>query len=270
MSDAPRPFADVSAVHATGDGAYEAEVDADWSIGTKPNGGYLLAMLGRAAVASVGHEHVVTTSAHYLHSPDPGPVQIETAVLRKGRSADHVRSTMLQDGRACVEAVSMISTLEPGTTPQWDTGVPPRPSAPRDTGIRVPGRTPTGLRVPVMDQVDLRLDPATASFTLGRPSGSGELRGWLAFLDGSGFDPLSLLYAVDSFPPATMEIEPTGWVPTLELTVYVRALPVPGPLTVLHRAHLVEADRVDETTTVWDSAGRLVAQAVQLAGIRFG
>ncbi|WP_370619041.1 thioesterase family protein [Mumia qirimensis] len=270
MSVVPRPYADVSAVHRSADGAYEAVVDADWSVGTKPNGGYLLTMLGRAAVASAGHAHVVTTSAHYLHSPDAGPVEIETAVLRKGRSADHVRATMLQDGRACVEAVFMIGTLEAGTAPRWDAGVPARPSASRADGIRVPGQSPTGLRVPVMDQVDLRLEPATASFALGRPSGSGELRGWLAFLDGADFDPLSLLYAVDAFPPATMEIKPTGWVPTLEMTVYVRALPEPGPLTILHRAQLVEADRVDETTTVWDSADRLVAQATQLAGVRLG
>ncbi|MGH1562560.1 thioesterase family protein [Mumia sp. DW29H23] len=268
MPDALRPFADVSAVRATGDGAYEAVVDPEWGVGTKPNGGYLLTMLGRAAVASVGHEHVVTTSAHYLHSPDAGPVAIETAILRKGRSADHVRATMLQDGRACVEAVFMVGTLEQATVPHWDAGAPPRPTASRDDGLRVPGTSPTGLHVPVMDQVDLRLDPATASFARGRPSGSGELRGWLAFLDGADFDPLSLLYAVDAFPPATMEIKPTGSVPTLEMTVYVRALPMPGPLTILHRAQLVEAERVDEITTVWDSADRLVAQATQLAGIR--
>ena len=82
--------------------------------------------------------------------------------------------------------------------------------------------------------------------------------------------PISLLYAVDAFPPATFEIEQTGWVPTLELSAYVRALPAPGPVQVLQRAQLIDAQRVDETCFVWDSAGRLVAQATQLAGIRLG
>jgi hypothetical protein len=59
-------------------------------------------------------------------------------------------------------------------------------------------------------------------------------------------------------------------VPTLELSVYVRALPAPGPLQVLHKAHLIEAQRVDEACWVWDSTGRLVAQSTQLAGIRLG
>lgn len=264
-----RAFSDVSAVRPSDDG-FEALVDPLWAVGDKPNGGYLLAMLARAAVASVDHEHVVTASVHYLHSPDAGPVEIETTVLRKGRSADHVRATLLQDGRLCVEATLMVGRLEEGTTPFWDGGAPARPSADREGGVRAPGITPTGMRVPIMEQVDLRLDPATLGFGAGTPSGSGELRGWLAFLDEAPFDPISLLYAVDSFPPATLEIAPTGWVPTLEMTTYVRALPVPGPLTILHRAQVVEAQRVDEATFVWDSAGRFVAQATQLAAIRLG
>ena len=36
------------------------------------------------------------------------------------------------------------------------------------------------------------------------------------------------------------------------------------------RAALVEADLFDEVCHVWDSRGRLVAQATQLAGIRVG
>jgi hypothetical protein len=59
-------------------------------------------------------------------------------------------------------------------------------------------------------------------------------------------------------------------VPTLELTVYVRALPRPGPVRVLHRAHLIEEQRVDESCYIWDREGRLVAQGRQLAGVRLG
>jgi hypothetical protein len=81
---------------------------------------------------------------------------------------------------------------------------------------------------------------------------------------------MSLLFAVDAFPPATFDIEFAGWVPTLELTVYVRALPTPGPVRVLQRAQLIEAQRVDEACFVWDQRGRLVAHGTQLAGIRLG
>ncbi len=82
------------------------------------------------------------------------------------------------------------------------------------------------------------------------------------------FDPISLLYAVDAFPPATFDIATTGWVATLELTAYVRALPAPGPLRVVSKARLVDGPWVDQACDVWDSTGRLVVQAIQLAGVR--
>jgi hypothetical protein len=81
---------------------------------------------------------------------------------------------------------------------------------------------------------------------------------------------VSLLFAVDAFPPATFDIEFSGWVPTLELTVYIRALPAPGPVRVLQRAELIDAQRVDESCYIWDRTGRLVAQGRQLAGVRLG
>jgi len=38
----------------------------------------------------------------------------------------------------------------------------------------------------------------------------------------------------------------------------------------LHRAQLIESQRVDQACFVWDATGRLVAQATQLAGIKLG
>ena len=263
-------FATVTAVVPTTPGQFDATVDPDWTIDGRPNGGYLLAILGRAATACVAQEHVIAASAHYVRAPAPGPVTIVTEVLRAGRSASQVRARMAQDGATCVEALFVVATLDPAAQPYWDAGVPDTATAPRERCVRVPGRTPTGMSAAIMDQVDLRIDPACLGFATGRPSGRGELRGWLSLPDDEAPDPVSLLYAVDAFPPATFEIEATGWVPTLELTAYVRALPAPGPVRVMHRARLVEAQRVDEACWVWDVRGRLVAQATQLAGVRLG
>ena len=60
----------------------------------------------------------------------------------------------------------------------------------------------------------------------------------------------------------------TGWVPTVELTVHVRALPAPGWLRVVQRRSVIADGWLDETCEIWDSTDRLVAQAVQLAGYR--
>jgi hypothetical protein len=263
-------FATVTAVTEESPGVFTGEISPEWTIGGKPNGGYLLAMAGRAAVAVVPHEHVLAISAHYLASPDPGPVRIETEVLRSGRSASQVRARLVQGGRACVETLVTIGSLDAETKPYWEGGVPDLEPVDRAQGIRVEGTSPTGMPLALMSQVDLRIDPSCLGFAVGEPSGRGELHGWLSLLDGVDFDPLSLVLAVDAFPPATLDIEITGWVPTLELTVYVRGLPAPGPVRVLQKAQLIAAGRVDEVCYVWDSTGRLVAHGTQLAGIRLG
>lgn len=256
------------ALAAGAPGRFSGEVDPDWTIGGKPNGGYLLAMLGRAATWQRAHDHVIAASAHYLRSPDPGPVTIDTDELRIGRSASQIRARMAQGDQPCVEALVTVSHLAERSVPYWDGGLPARGAVGFDDCPRLVPALPDGRRVAIMEQVEVRLEPDSLGFATGAPSGRGELRGWLSLPGGEDFDPTSLLYAVDAFPPATFDIEYAGWVPTFELTVYVRALPAPGPVQVLQRARLVEGGRLDEACFVWDADGALVAQGTQLAGIR--
>ncbi len=264
------PFANVSALTARAADRFDAEVNLEWTIAGKPNGGYLLAMLGRAAVSVGAHSHVIAASAHYLLAPTPGPVAIAAELLRHGRSMSQVKARMSQDGTACVEALLTTSELRAAVSPYWQRGLPEISQVPYDECTRLVARLPDGNRVAMLDQVELRLDPHSSALTTGRPTGRGELRGWLALPEDEPFDPTSLLFAVDAFPPATFDIEFSGWVPTLELSVYVRALPAPGPVRVLQRAQLIDGHRVDELCYVWDRTGRLVAQSSQLAGVRLG
>ena len=80
---------------------------------------------------------------------------------------------------------------------------------------------------------------------------------------------LSLLFFIDAIPPATLMIGSTGWVPTLQMSAYVRARPAPGWLGIRMTAGLVAGGMVDEACVVWDSRGQLVAQSTQLARLRF-
>jgi hypothetical protein len=263
-------FAEATRVTAAGPGRFDAAVGAGWTIGGKPNGGYLLALLGRAAAAVSGRQHVVAASAQYLSSPDPGPVAIEVAVRRAGRSTSHVHGLMRQGDRLCVEALLTTSHLDADSAPYWDRGAPAASSVPFGDCTRLVPHTPDGTEVAILDRVEVRLEPETSGFTAGHPSGRGELRGWLSLPEGEPFDPTSLLFAVDAYPPGTFDVEYSGWVPTLELTVYVRALPAPGPVRVLQRAQLIDGHRVDEACFIWDRIGRLVAHGTQLAAIRLG
>ena len=263
-------FSEVSAVVEHEGGVFEADIHPSWSIGGRPNGGYLLAILGRAAASVAVQPHVLTASALYLRPPGFGPAVVRTSVLRAGRSASQVRVVLEQDGLGCVEALVTVGAVGTDTEPSWAGGLSRPAVAAWESCVRAPDVTPTGLPVPINGEVDLRLDPAVLGFASGAPSGAGELRGWLALPGGESFDPVALLYAVDAFPPATFEVARSGWVPTFELTAYVRGVPAPGPVHVVQRAQVVVEERVDEVCQVWDSAGRLVAQGTQLAGVRFG
>src|SRR3954447_8371948 len=153
----PAAFSAVSGLTRRADGRFTGDVHPAWTIAGKPNGGYLLAMLGRAAAAVSPHPHPIAASAHYLHSPEPGPVEVQVDVLRAGRSASQLRARLVQDGRPCIEALLTTSELVPDTKPHWAGGVPDPGPGRFEDGVRVPPTTPTGLPASIMGQVDLRL-----------------------------------------------------------------------------------------------------------------
>jgi hypothetical protein len=160
-----------------------------------------------------------------------------------------------------VEALLTLGRLEDGGPPRW-VDAPPPPVSPADQCPVSPTEPPgSGVTVAMLNVVEQRLDPATLA-------GGGDVRGWLGFADGSSFDPVSLLYVADSFPPATLTLGSVGWVPTLELTAYVRGVPAPGRLRVRQRARMIAGSLVDQVCEVWDAHDRIVAQATQLALVR--
>jgi hypothetical protein len=250
---------------------FAAEVDPEWSIAGKPNGGYLLALCAQAAAAQLReagehHPHVIAASATYLSATPFGPVRLEVEELRRGRSSSVLRSRLLTDDELRVEATITFGRLREDAQPYHD-GVARVQLPPLDKCVRLTVDAPC-FTVPLMGVLDEDLDPACLGWATGAPSGEGELRGYLSFGDGRSFDPLSLLLAVDALPPATFDVGLTGWVPTMQLSAWVRALPAPGPLVVRQRARLAQAALVDETCDVWDAHGRLVATGHQLAAVR--
>lgn len=273
--DVPTLFDDATTVRPAGDGLWDVDLRDEFTIvNGHPNGGYLLALLGRAAVAAVGdpERHVVGATATYVSPPTTGPAQVRTDVLRRGRTASQVRAALVQDDRVTVDVVMTVAAL--ADEPQAWGDVPPV-ELPDEATCRADRRTGRsaipGLDEPPLSKVlRISFDPTVLSFLSGEPSGQGELRAWLSLADGRPWDPQSLLFAVDALPPATFEVALTGWVPTLSLTAYIRAVPAPGPLRVRFRANVIAGGLVDETADLWDSTGRLVAQSTQLAAIRLG
>jgi len=261
-------FEQATAVTSAGSGAYDVELREEYAIaGTKPNGGYMLACIARAVVAAAGqegspHVHPIAAGAQYLTSPNLGPARIEVDVQRVGRTATQVAARLSQDGSTAVTAQFTLATLPAGSRPYWG-GVPPVELPPIED---CQGLDPGQRR----NDTWLVFDPAT-SFTMTPDgpvsSGGGELRAWFQTGDGT-VDPVMLLFVADAMPPATFGVVSTGWVPTLDITAYVRAVPAPGPLRVRFRAQMIQDGFADEVLEAWDAEGRLVLQSTQAVALR--
>lgn len=255
------------------DGRFGLSLDAGWRIGFAVNGGLVLAVLGEALRRTLGphgHPDPLAISAYYLSASTPGPATVETLTLREGRTMATGQASLLQPGPdgAAVERVRALATyadLDALPDDVRTSAVPPTLPAPE----RCPAAdlAPAGVTgdLPFLQRFDLRLDPDTAGWAVGKPSHRGLIQGWLRMADGREPDPLMLLLALDTLPPVSFDLGLTGWAPTLELTAHVRARPAPGWLRVRVSTRNLAGGLHEEDAEVWDSRDRLVAQSRQLA-----
>jgi acyl-CoA thioesterase len=247
---------------------FRAAVDAGWTIGGRPNGGYLLALAARAALGAARQPHPLAVSAQFVSPPSPGPAELETRVLRSGRSLDSLRVALLQEGKPRLEALVSAGRLERGERPVWAAASRPPELAPVEDCVHAQPQLPSGVRVPILEHLDVRLDPSSMGWLKGDPSGSLRMLGWVRFVDDRPVDPLALLQAVDALPPASFELGIVSWAPTVQMSVYLRSLPADGWLRCVVRGNLLESGWYDEEAEVWDERGRLVAQGRQSAAAR--
>lgn len=251
-------------------GVYDAELSAGWTIIHAVNGGYLLALMGRALGDALPHPDPFSVSAHYLTASQPGPAVIRTETIRTGRTLSTGQASLFQyaeDGTE-VERIRVLATYgdldalpDDVRTTAEPPAIPPieRCLGPADGRPEIPGSSA------ITERLDIKLDPATVGWAVGAPSGKGEMRGWFGLADGRDADPLSLLLTVDALPPTSFELGLSGWTPTVELTTHIRCRPAPGPLRVSITTRNLAGGFLEEDADVWDSADRLVAQSRQLA-----
>ncbi|WP_171112751.1 MULTISPECIES: thioesterase family protein [Streptomyces] len=262
-----------TAVTRRSEGVYDIDLSAGWTIISAVNGGYLLAVLGRALADALPHPDPFTISAHYLTASQPGPAVVRTDVVRTGRTLSTGQASLFQyddQGRE-VERIRVLASYgDLGSLPD-DVRTTARPPAmpPMDQCFGPEdGPAPVDGSSAITERLLLKLDPSTLGWALGAPSGKGEMRAWFGLKDGRDADPFSLLLAVDALPPTAFELGISGWVPTVELTVHVRCRPAPGPLRVSITTRNLAGGFLEEDAEVWDSADRLVAQSRQLARVR--
>ena len=257
-------FAEATAVRrveATGD-RFAAEVASGWDIGGNANGGYLLAIAGRAMSEAIGRPPLSLT-AHYLRPAPAGPCEIAVDVVRAGRRLATATAQLTMNGAVVLQLVGTFGEQRPGGL-EWHREPPTDLPDYADCVERGPG--PDGVGTAFHGRLATRVRPGDDGYNRGEPTGDPEVRGWFALAAEEPIDVIALLLAADSFPPPIFNLGPApGWVPTVELTVHIRGIPAPGPLRCAFRSRFVDDGLVDEEGEIWDGTGALVAQSRQLA-----
>jgi len=246
---------------------FTAAIAEGWDIVGNANGGYLMAIAGRALVQATGRPDPVTITGHYLSPGRPGPLRIEVDELKVGRRFSTARATLAAevDGGPDKPLLAVLATLGDLSYPGEDlliSGAPPVMPPPEDCVQAHPDSD----FPPFMEQVDLRIPAGDAGFTHGEPTGKAFMQGWFRLRDGEPVDTVALLCAVDAFPPTIFNANlPVAWTPTVELTAHVRRRPPQGWLACRYASRFITGGFLEADGEVWDENGRLVAQSRQLA-----
>ena len=250
-----------------GPNRFTAQMDPGWWIVRGPNGGYIGAILVRALEATLGEpaRQLRSITIHYLRPPAVGPVEIETCVERSGRSMSTLTARMSQGGKLQALAIAAFSTrreaaeLHHAVMPEV---APPEKLLPRPDAL-----------IPIHEQFEHRVGIGPR-FELGERGREAITGGWMRLSEPRTLDAAQVVAYSDAWPPAVFSTDdlerPTGGVPTVDLTVHLRAelseleIAADEPVLVLFRTREVTAGFLEEDGELWSRSGVLLAQCRQL------
>jgi acyl-coenzyme A thioesterase PaaI-like protein len=261
---------DASAVTKIDDGRYRATLSEHFSVVGRPNGGYLQCIMGGAAAAAAAevhspHHDVTAISTQYVGAASGEFLDLHTSVAKVGRSVSFVRVAAFDGDQLTTESLVTLGHVPTGV-PQYECA-PLFSIAPLEECVSSQTNDGPSIRT----STDMRFDPDCAQWWSGATSKEAEVRAWVRLSDGSGapWDAHSLLFACDFMPPATFAIGSVGWVPTLQLTSYIRAIPTGEWLRGRQWCQVVADGLADERCELFDENNRLVALSSQLMMCRF-
>jgi len=245
-------------------GVFAGRLTDRWNIGSVPNGGYVLAVALAAVRRTLSAPDPLTVTAHYLRPSAPGPVTIHVETIKIGRQYSTASARLLQNGRETARVLATYGDLAAQSGPVHVFAEPPA-LPPREA----PALPATSAFVPATTEFTRRVDIRAARSISDplRPGEPPELSGWLRFADGRRPDTHALPVIADAFPPVVFRVLAPGWVPTIELTVHVRARPVSEWVRCVFRTRFIFGGLLEEDGEVWDEDGTLLALSRQLAAM---
>lgn len=251
-----------TSIEKIGDNLWRGQVSERWNVGTVPNGGYLMAIAARTLREALHHDDPLTITGHFVDRALNGPVDLQFEQIRLGKSVSTGALRFVQDGVERARFTATFGDLDKTEGESWM--LEPKPVLENPQAFL---KTPRFLAI--HDRVEMLFDPDKARWMKADFSGKPEHLIRYRFRDGTEPDVLSLPFFADCVPPTVFaKFGPMGWVPTLELTLHVRAKPAPGELLGRFLTRYLINGLMEEDGEIWDSEGKLVAICRQLARYR--
>lgn len=247
-------------------GSWTADIKEGWDIFGVSNGGYLMAIATRAMEAESDDRHLISASGHFLNPVSPGPVSIEVATLKQGRTMTTMRARMSGADRQLLTVSAVFADPDrPRFERELVLGEPPDLPAPEDCVEVVPSAA-APIPPPFSGKVELRLHPEDNDSFYGHKRVEPLVRGWFRLREGEEIDAHAVVLATDAMPPAIFNSTlPMGWTPTIDLSVQIRNPAPRGWLACKFTTRFVTDGLLEEDGEIWDASGRPVALSRQLA-----
>lgn len=208
---------------------FRGEVTDRWSIGNAPNGGYLMQIALNAAKQCVDHPDPLCVTAYYLDKAFEGTsADIQVKILSKGRSSTITQLSLVQEGSVKCEFTAVFGDLDKNKGFSFNhktpVDLPPREecfnasNVLRGFGKALKIATETEVRIP-------KKDPFAQGIFKGKQGDRAELNCWIGLSDKRKPCLSSLGFYSDALPPPVLNLKPTNWVPTIELSVHFWSKP---------------------------------------------
>lgn len=246
---------------------FRGRVDKGWWIVKGPNGGYLAAILLRAMQLTTNRSDRAprSMSVYYLAVAEAGPIEIVTAIEKRGRSITTVTARMLQRRKPIAFAVAALG--KPFSNFDFQDVTMPDVGPPESyTKMSFQNLVPCTERYEMVPVIG------------GAPwSGSERARtgGWIRLVGERSPDAILMAAMADAwFPSIFTKVKDgqfAGAVPTIDLTIHFRVeLPLPDSKPDdFYFARLESTTSrqgyMEETGEIWSRTGVLLAQSRQLA-----
>jgi len=227
-----------------------------------PFGGWIAALLLQGVLRTPDVRGApLALDAQFMAGMDDGELEVRVYPLRQNRTVGFWRSEVWQGGRFCSHAQVTMSLPRAGLVLQ-DAVFPAVPSA-ESLDDYVTPRTP----VPWCDQYVFR----PVSGLVFSQAETMDSRVWIRDAQPRALDHLSLAALCDTpFPSPWIRLPVQVPVSTVTYSIYFRGRPqdfaeAGSDFCLLDtRASLAQGGYVDQFTSVWSAAGRLLAQTQQI------